>query len=93
MAIPSPSAGVSDEETFTHLLDVRDNGIEVGNLAVQGYGPGQELLVLLGEGLRDDPDVVVLAFCLPTTSRTPFLPVRSTTAGRPSPASVSSAIS
>jgi hypothetical protein len=56
--------GVSDEQTFPHLLDVRDNGIEVDNLAVPGYGPGQELLVLLHDGLRQDPDVVVLAFCL-----------------------------
>jgi len=56
--------GVADEQTFTHLLDARDNGIEAENLAVQGYGPDQELLVLLRRGLRDDPDVVVLAFCL-----------------------------
>jgi hypothetical protein len=67
--------GVSDEETFTHLLDVRDNGIEAGNLAVQGYGPGQELLVLLGEGLRSDPDVVVLAFCLDNDFAEAVLPV------------------
>ena len=67
--------GVSDEETFTHLLDVRDNGIEAGNLAVQGYGPGQELLVLLGEGLRSDPDVVVLAFCLANDFAEAVLPV------------------
>ena len=56
--------GVSDGETFADRLDERNNGIEAANLAVQGYGPGQELLVLLGEGLRQDPDVVVLAFCL-----------------------------
>jgi hypothetical protein len=55
---------VSDDETFTHLIDARNNGIEAANLAVQGYGPGQELRVLLSEGLRLDPDVVVLAFCL-----------------------------
>lgn len=55
--------GVSDEETFSALLDGRDNRIEVANLAVQGYGPDQELLVLSHEGLRYDPDVVVLAFC------------------------------
>ena len=55
---------VSDDETFTHLLDARDNGIEAANLAVQGYGPDQELIVLLDKGLRLDPDVVVLAFCL-----------------------------
>lgn len=66
---------VSDEETFPHLLDVRENGIEAGNLAVQGYGPGQELLVLLGEGLRIDPDVVVLAFCLDNDFAEAVLPV------------------
>jgi hypothetical protein len=55
---------VSDEQTFTHLIDARDNGIEAGNLAVQGYGPGQALLRLEEEGLRADPDVVVLSFCL-----------------------------
>jgi hypothetical protein len=55
---------VSDEQAFPHLLDVRDNGIEAGNLAVTGYGPGQELLVLVRDGLRQDPDVVVLAVCL-----------------------------
>jgi hypothetical protein len=55
---------VSDDETFTHLLDARDNGIEAGNLAVQGYGPGQELLVLQNDALRYQPDIVVCAFCL-----------------------------
>lgn len=66
---------VSDEETFAHLLDVRDNGIEVANLAVQGYGPGQELLVLMREGLRLDPDVVVLTFCLANDFAEAVLPV------------------
>jgi lysophospholipase L1-like esterase len=56
--------GVADGETFADLLQARENGIEVGNMAVQGYGPGQSLLVLLGEGLRARPDAVVMAFCL-----------------------------
>ncbi len=56
--------GVSDEQTFPHLLEARDNGIAAGNLAVEGYGPGQELLVLRRDGLQQDPDVVVLAVCL-----------------------------
>jgi GDSL-like Lipase/Acylhydrolase family len=56
--------GVSDEETFPHLLDARNEGIEVVNLGVEGYGPGQELLVLQRDGLPADPDVVVLAVCL-----------------------------
>ncbi|MGE5126890.1 MAG: SGNH/GDSL hydrolase family protein [Betaproteobacteria bacterium] len=56
--------GVSDEQTFPRLLDARDNGIAVENLAVEGYGPGQELLVLRRDALRQQPDVVVLAVCL-----------------------------
>jgi len=67
--------GVSDEETFVNRLDVRNNGIEAANLAVQGYGPGQELLVLLGDGLRQDPDVVVLAFCLDNDFADAVLPI------------------
>ncbi|MGE5126892.1 MAG: SGNH/GDSL hydrolase family protein [Betaproteobacteria bacterium] len=67
--------GVSDDETFSNLLDVRDNGIEAGNLAVQGYGPDQELLVLMHQGLRADPDVVVLAFCLANDFVDVVLPV------------------
>jgi hypothetical protein len=66
--------GVSDEHTFVHLLDERNNGIEAANLAVQGYGPDQELLVLLGQGLRLDPDVVVLAFCLDNDFADAMLP-------------------
>jgi hypothetical protein len=56
--------GVSDEQTFTWLLDARSNGIEAVNLAVQGYGPAQALLVLEREALGYEPDVVVLASCL-----------------------------
>lgn len=67
--------GVSDERTFAHLLDVRDNGIEAGNLAVAGYGPGQELLVLQRDGLEADPDVVVLAVCLRNDFVDAILPV------------------
>jgi hypothetical protein len=66
---------VADQETFTHLLDARDNGIEAANLAVQGYGPDQELLVLLREGLGYEPDVVVLAFCLTNDFAEAVLPV------------------
>ena len=66
---------VSDDETFTHLLDARENGIEAANLAVQGYGPDQELIVLANEGLRLDPDVVVLAFCLANDFAEAVLPV------------------
>jgi hypothetical protein len=66
---------VSDEDTFARRLDVRDNGIEVVNLAVQGYGPDQELLVLLHDGLGYKPDAVVLAFCLANDFAEAVLPV------------------
>jgi len=67
--------GVSDEQTFTHLLDARDNGIDAANMGVQGFGPGQELLVLQRDGLRTDPDVVVLAVCLKNDFADAVLPV------------------
>jgi hypothetical protein len=67
--------GVGDDETFTSLLDRRDNGIEAANLSVLGYGPDQELLLLLNEGLRYHPDVVVLAVCLANDFAEAMLPV------------------
>jgi hypothetical protein len=67
--------GVADEQTFTHLLDARDDGIDAANMGVQGFGPGQELLVLQREGLRADPDVVVLAVCLRNDLADAVLPV------------------
>ena len=77
--------GVSDEQAFPHLLDVRDNGIEAGNLAVPGYGPGQALLVLQRDGLRQDPDVVVLAVCLRNDFVDAVLPVALYDGVRPRP--------
>ena len=67
--------GVSDEQAFPGILDARDNGVEAGNFAVQGYGPGQELLVLQRDGLRVDPDMVILAVCLRNDFADAVLPV------------------
>lgn len=67
--------GVSDAETFPHLLAARAEAREVANLGVEGYGPGQELLVLRREGLRADPDVVILAVCLRNDFVDAVLPV------------------
>jgi lysophospholipase L1-like esterase len=67
--------GVSDDETFSSRLDARENSIEVANLAVQGYGPDQELLVLERDALRLRPDVVVLAFCMANDLAESLLPV------------------
>ena len=54
----------ANDETFTHLLDARDNGMRPQTWRCRDMGPGQELLVLMNEGLRLEPDVVILAFCL-----------------------------
>lgn len=56
-------AGVDDDQTFSALLEKRPP-FEVLNLAVGGYGTDQELIRLEREGLRYQPDVVILSFCL-----------------------------
>jgi hypothetical protein len=58
-------AGVEDGETFAAQLEAMARGRrEVVNLAVGGYGTDQALLRLEREGLRYQPDVVMLHFCL-----------------------------
>ena len=56
--------GVGDNETSSRQLERIDPTLEVVNLAVQGYGTDQELLRFEREGLRFQPDVVILNFCL-----------------------------
>lgn len=53
---------VSDDETYAHFLEERLAGVEVLNLGVHGYGHDQMLLYLQEEGLKYQPDVVVLGF-------------------------------
>jgi len=55
--------GVSDHQTFAHLLQESVADLEVVNLAVQGYGTGQAYLKLQREALALMPDIVLLAFC------------------------------
>jgi hypothetical protein len=66
---------VGDEETFPSLMDARHNGLEVLNLAVQGYGPDQQLLALVNEGLGHRPHVAILAFCIANDFAEATLPV------------------
>lgn len=54
---------VHDEETFAHLLE-SGGGAEAVNLAVEGWGTGQQLLRLEHELARQRPAVVVLNVCL-----------------------------
>jgi hypothetical protein len=67
--------GVSEVGSFAGLLDARDNGLELVNLAVQGYGPCQSLLRLEGEGLGYRPDVVLFSLCLGNDFADAVLPV------------------
>jgi len=63
--------GVADDEVFSAVLEERlgdrqqtDGGYEVLNTGVSGWGTDQELLFLMDEGFRFDPDLVVLSFNL-----------------------------
>lgn len=67
--------GVHDSETFSEVLQAGHSGLEVANLAVQGFGPGQELARLEHEGLALRPDVVLVATCLSNDFADAMLPV------------------
>lgn len=66
---------VQDAETFSAVLQAQRSDVEVGNLSVQGYGPGQELARLEREGLPLRPDVVVVAMCLSNDLADAVMPV------------------
>jgi hypothetical protein len=55
---------VSDDQTFSHLLQTKRSDLEVANLAVPGYGPDQQLIKLEREGIALGPDVVIVGACL-----------------------------
>jgi hypothetical protein len=76
---------VGDGETFADVLQLRDNGLEVVNLAVQGYGLGQELIRLEREGLDYEPQVVVANVCLANDFADIMLPVFLYDGVRPTP--------
>lgn len=76
---------VSDGQTFADVLQARDNGLEIVNLAVQGYGLGQELIRLEREGLSYQPDVVVANVCLANDFADIMLPVFLYDGVRPTP--------
>ena len=57
--------GVEDEERFTEVLE--DNLLkyfQVINMGVIGYGNDQELLTLKNEGVKYNPDIVIVAFSI-----------------------------
>lgn len=51
---------VNEEELFTTILERANSNWEVINAGVGGYGTVQEYLYLMNEGLRFNPDLVVL---------------------------------
>jgi hypothetical protein len=53
---------VGDEDAFPHVLQELLPQVEVLNLGVHGYGHDQMLLYLQEEGLRYQPDLVLLGF-------------------------------
>jgi hypothetical protein len=60
---------VSDNETYSHYLEAALPNTEVLNLGVQGYGQDQMLLYLQEEGVKYDPDIVILGFAFMDTYR------------------------
>lgn len=55
--------GVDDGRCFADLIEPR-LGVEVINLGVPGYSTDQQLLTLERDGLRYEPDLVLLCFVL-----------------------------
>ena len=53
---------VSDNQTYSRLLESALPNTEVLNFGVQGYGHDQMLLYLKEEGVKYHPDIVILGF-------------------------------
>lgn len=53
---------VSDDETYSHYLQEMLPHTEVINLGVHGYGHDQMLILLKEEGVKYEPDIVILGF-------------------------------
>ena len=63
--------GVNDDVVFPRLLESQLAGVEVINLGVAGYGLRQEFAYLKLEGMRYEPDLVILALCMNDLSDLP----------------------
>lgn len=55
-------AEVSDDETYPYCLQQMLPHVEVINMGVHGYGHDQMLILLREEGLKYQPDIVMLGF-------------------------------
>src|SRR5882724_5248615 len=53
---------VSDDETYSYYLQQMLSHTEVINMGVHGYGHDQMLILLREEGIKYEPDIVILGF-------------------------------
>lgn len=61
--------GVSDTETYSYYLQQMIPTVEVINMGVHGYGHDQMLILFMEEGLKYQPDIVILGFVYADTYR------------------------
>ncbi len=62
-----------NNETFPHYLDTLLNeDVDIINMGVHGYGPGQFFLYFMREGLKYNPDIVVFGLFLPDIHRSMY---------------------
>ena len=54
------SGGVEQDQLFTEIIEASVDGIEVINMGIPAFSPDQEYLLLKSEGLRYQPDLVIL---------------------------------
>lgn len=54
--------GVSDNETYSYYLQQMLPGTEVINFGIHGYGHDQMLIYLKEEGIKYNPDIVILGY-------------------------------
>jgi lysophospholipase L1-like esterase len=66
--------GVADGQTLADELARAWQPTEVVNLGVAGYGTGQELMLLKHEGLRYQPDLVLLVFTIANDVEDTYFP-------------------
>ena len=51
--------GVEQNERVTDILEDKLDGVEVVNMGCSGYGNDQEMLLLLTQGLKYNPDMII----------------------------------
>src|SRR5688572_25779529 len=56
------AVAVAEDQVFTHLVEASDASLEVLNTGVSSWGTVQQYLYLRDEGLRFQPDVVLIMY-------------------------------